>query len=239
MTTRNDIKCIFFDLDNTLLPIDKEKFFPSYIDLFAEYVDLDAPKEVIVEEIWKSCNALYHNDGKRTNEEVFWSRMAQKFGDDVLKYMDRQSVKDFHIRHYNAIRQYVHPTETTPKVVDALKDAGYRLLIATNPFSPQIAQNMRTTWAGLDTADFEVITAYEDFHSCKPAVTYFSEILDKCGLEPTECVMVGNDVLTDMSAHNLGMDVFLVTTHMENDYNLDYQQYPQGSLADFCDMMTK
>lgn len=239
MTTRKGIKCIFFDLDNTLLPIDKDRFFPAYIDLFAKYVDLDQPKNIIVEEIWKSCNMVYRNDGSRTNEEVFWTSMAQRFGDEVLKYMDRQSVKDFHTRYYDEIRQYTYPTETTAQVIDALKDAGYRMLVATNPFSPQIAQNMRTTWAGLDINDFEIITAYEDFHSCKPSTLYFNEILDRCHLTADECIMVGNDVVTDMSARNLGMDVFLVTTHLENDHGHDYHQYPQGSLSDFCDIMTK
>ena len=44
--------------------------------------------------------------------------------------------------------------------------------------------------------------------------------------------MVGNNPLDDMSAQALGLDVYFVTDHIENEKNLPTDRYPQGTLAD-------
>ena len=56
-----------------------------------------------------------------------------------------------------------------------------------------------------------------------------TEIAKKLGLEPHECLMVGNDVRDDMIAETLGMKVFLLTDCLINIKNVDISKYPQGS----------
>ena len=55
----------------------------------------------------------------------------------------------------------------------------------------------RIRWAGIDAEDFEVITTYETYHYCKPNPKYFQEVMEEFGLNPKECLMVGNDVQED------------------------------------------
>ena len=52
------------------------------------------------------------------------------------------------------------------------------------------------------------------------------------GVEPQECIMVGNDVGEDMVAAKLGMKVFLLTDCLINKADEDISIYPNGSFAE-------
>jgi FMN phosphatase YigB (HAD superfamily) len=54
-------------------------------------------------------------------------------------------------------------------------------------------------------------------------------IAEVLGVLPEECLMVGNDVLDDMSAAGVGMKVFLLTDHHINEKDADISVYPRGS----------
>jgi FMN phosphatase YigB (HAD superfamily) len=53
--------------------------------------------------------------------------------------------------------------------------------------------------------------------------------MQKLGVCPEECLMVGNDVGEDMIAETLGLRVFLMTDCLINRGNKDISAYPQGS----------
>ena len=101
-------------------------------------------------------------------------------------------------------------------------------MLATNPLFPAIATESRIRWAGLNKDDFELYTTYENSCFCKPNLDYYREILSRLGLQPEECLMVGNDVGDDMVARELGMQVFLLTDCLINKTNADLSQYPHG-----------
>ena len=54
--------------------------------------------------------------------------------------------------------------------------------------------------------------------------------MDKLGLDPRECLMVGNDVGEDMAASALGMKTFLLTPCLINRTGEDIAKYPNGGL---------
>ena len=89
-------------------------------------------------------------------------------------------------------------------------------MLATNPFFPAIATHKRVRWAGLEPEEFAFITTYENSSYCKPNLEYFRQLLDALGLQPEECVMVGNDALEDTAAAQLGIPVFLLTDCLLN-----------------------
>ena len=120
-----------------------------------------------------------------------------------------------------------------------LKEKGIGRILATNPLFPRIATESRVRWAGLDPADFDWITTYENASYCKPNPDYYREILGRMGLDPKDCIMVGNDAVEDVAAAELGMEVFLVTDCLINKDNRDLSGYPQGSLTDFVTYLEK
>ena len=75
-------------------------------------------------------------------------------------------------------------------------------------------------------------TTYENYHFCKPSLNYYKELLEKLGVKPEECLMVGNDVGEDMITEELGMKVFLLPADLIYKVDKDISVYPQGDLND-------
>jgi FMN phosphatase YigB (HAD superfamily) len=87
------------------------------------------------------------------------------------------------------------------------------VVIATQPVFPLVAIRQRMDWARVGDFPYQLITSYENMHSCKPMTEYYLEIASIIGCPPNECVMVGNDPAQDISpAQDAGMATYLVTT---------------------------
>ena len=114
----------------------------------------------------------------------------------------------------------------------AIKEMGLRVALATNPIFPAVATESRIRWAGLEPEDFELYTTYESNGYCKPNPAYYREVAAKLGVDPAQCLMVGNDVEEDMeAAEQTGMRVFLLTDCLINRENRDISAYPHGSFS--------
>jgi FMN phosphatase YigB (HAD superfamily) len=65
------------------------------------------------------------------------------------------------------------------------------------------------------------------------------EILARLEAKPEECLMVGNDVRDDMSAADVGLDVFLLTDCLINSAGADVSVYTNGNCDDLCEYIRK
>lgn len=227
------IKHILFDLDGTLLPMDQDTFVNFYMPLLAKAyikagIKID-PKEFI-RAIWKGYYAMVQNDGTCTNSEAFWNAMEGKL--PVEREKSEQIALAFYSGEFNQAIAATSPNPTADQVVKAAKGKGIQVYLATNPVFPRAATMNRIRWAGLDAEDFRVITTYEDNCFCKPNVEYFKTILKQFGLNPEECLMVGNDVEEDLVIRRLGVKTFLVTDTIENKKNLPIETEYQGSMEE-------
>ena len=120
--------------------------------------------------------------------------------------------------------------------VHSVKEMGLRVALATNPIFPAVATESRIRWAGLEPEDFELYTTYENIGFCKPNPDYYREIAKRLGVQPEECLMVGNDVTEDMgAAQKAGMSVFLLTDCLINKERNDISAYPRGSFEQLMD----
>ncbi|MFW6410109.1 MAG: HAD family hydrolase, partial [Halanaerobiales bacterium] len=124
------------------------------------------------------------------------------------------------------------------KLVEMLREAGYKLVLATNPLFPHIAVVERMKWAGINPGDFDFISSYEKLHFSKPNPDFFIELTNRTGVEPKNCVMIGNDVQEDLVASELGMKTFLI-----EDYIIDRSEGPhytpdwRGSLEELISLV--
>ena len=204
------IDTILFDLDGTLLPMDQERFVKLYLGLLAQYL---APygyePQALVKAVWDGTGAMMVNDGEKTNEAVFWDVFRRAFGPRVDA--ERELFDEFYATDFAGARVACGSNPEAAGLIAMLKTRGVRCVLATNPLFPRIATMQRIRWAGLDPADFDLVTTYEDSRFCKPNPEYYREILGKIGKEPGQCMMVGNDGREDLAAAKLGMPVFLLT----------------------------
>lgn len=225
------IKAVLFDLDGTLLPLDQDFFVKTYLTkLCAKMATHGYDPKALAQNIWNSTYAVIRNDGSMTNEQRFWSTFAAVYGDDVRK--DEPLFDEYYRNEFGSVRSVCGFTAESAALVHRLQDMGITVILATNPVFPAIATNQRIAWAGLTPEDFALVTTYENSSYCKPNPKYYQAILDQFGLNAKDCLMVGNDVSDDMSAGQIGMQVFLLTDCLINSYNLDTTPYPQGSFPE-------
>ena len=189
------IKHILFDLDGTLLPMVQDEFVRFYMPLLAKAylkkgVEMD-PKGFIGA-VWKGYEAMVKNDGSKTNREAFWSYIDEFL---PLSVEESEAIADaFYEDEFNQAKCTTQPTPLSDMVIKEAKKKGIEVYLATNPIFPRCATMNRIDWAGLDPEDFKIITTYEDHVYCKPNPEYFRQILEQFELDPSECLMVGNDV---------------------------------------------
>ena len=233
------IKVVLFDLDGTLLPMDQEVFVKAYFGALAKMLaPFGYESQKLVQTIWGGTVAMVKNDGTRTNEEAFWEAFLSVYGEQARNDMpkfDRFYEEDFdrEVQPSCGFNPLSRPT------VEAIKEMGLRVVLATNPIFPAVATKSRMKWAGLTPEMFELYTTFENSNHCKPSLEYYKDILNKLGVEAQDCLMVGNDVGEDMIAEELGMKVFLLTADLINKHSKDISMYPQGDLSDLLEYIKK
>lgn len=208
---------ILFDLDGTLLPMDVEEFTHRYFGLILQTMDEKGfDGKMILDAILSSTKAMILNDGKKTNEEVFWENFTSL--SNLSRDLMEPHFNDFYEHVFDQIDSHVQ-SENMKQAVNILKEKNYRLILSTNPLFPRIATLKRIQWAGLDSNDFDYITTYENSSACKPNLAYYEEIIDKLDLDIKECMMVGNDVQEDGILEKIGIPVYLVSDYLLNRNN--------------------
>ena len=225
------IKVVLFDLDGTLLPMDQDEFVKAYFGLLAKKL---APygyeTEKLIPAIWKGTGAMVNNDGKKSNEEVFWEAFSAIFGEKVKE--DLPLFDEFYRNEFVGAKAACGFTGKAAEVIKLLKEKDIRVVLATNPIFPAVATENRMGWAGLSPEDFEFYTTYESCRFCKPNPKYYEDIVEKLGVDAKKCLMVGNDVEEDMIAETLGMKVFLLTDCLINKESADISAYPHGDFEE-------
>ncbi len=225
------IKVVLFDLDGTLLPMEQDTFIKAYLGGMAKKLAAYGyhPDE-LVKAVYAGMKAMTANDGTKTNEVAFWNAFTGILGEHVRE--DMPIFDDFYRNEFQSVKNICGFLPEAVQTVRKLKEMGYRVALATTPMFPKIATESRIRWAGLEPEDFELFTTYENYHYCKPNLNYYREVVEKLGVTPEECLMVGNDVGEDMVTEELGMKVFLMPADLINKVGKDVSKYPQGDFAD-------
>ena len=232
------LRCVLFDLDGTLLPMDQEEFTKAYFNQLAKKL---APYGYesgrLIEAIWSGTAAMVKNDGRCSNEEAFWQRFSQIYGLKVQE--DKPIFDDFYANEFQLAQSACGFTPRAAETVRTIRSMGYQVALATNPIFPSVATESRIRWAGLAPEDFALVTTYENSTHCKPNPAYFSDVAESLHLAPESCLMVGNDALEDTAAAQVGMQVFLLTDCLINKDGRDISAYPQGSFEQLLDYVKK
>lgn len=225
------IKVVLFDLDGTLLPMDQETFIKSYLGSLVKKLALYGynPEEM-TNAVFAGMKSMTTNDGSKTNEVAFWDAFTAILGEKVKEHMP--IFDDYYRNEFQDVKNICGFLPEAAKTVREIKKKGFRVALATTPMFPSIATESRMRWAGLELDDFEIFTTYENYHYCKPNLNYYREVIEKLGVKPEECLMVGNDVGEDMITEELGMKVFLMPADLINRVEKDISVYPQGGFAE-------
>lgn len=218
---------VLFDLDGTLLPMDQQSFVKAYFGSLArKLAPLGYESEKLFDTIWAGTRAMVKNDGSRQNEELFWDTFTDVYGQGAMEHLPY--FDEFYQNDFDAVKSVCGFNAGAAKTVKRIKSAGYRVALATNPVFPAVATEHRIHWAGLDKADFELYTTYENSRYCKPNPEYYRDIAATLGVDTSECLMVGNDMAEDTAARAAGMQVFIITDCLIEREGQSLADYPHG-----------
>ena len=227
---------IFFDLDGTLLPMDNDAFTKGYLGLLAAAVAPYGfePKSML-SAMWKGVGAMVKNDGSRTNDKVFWDVFAGLLGEFTYDHI--ADFDAFYKDGFHKAISFTAPTALAPKAVALARKKAKKVVLATNPFFPRVAVCARLSWAGLAEGDFDLITDYENSSFCKPNPAYYLDICKKMDVDPTRCLMIGNNAEEDIkAAQTAGLSTFLLTDCLIAEGELP--DTPKGSFPELIEFLT-
>lgn len=224
------ITTVMFDMDGTLIPFDQDEFIKLYFGgLCRKVAPLGYDPDNTVKAVWAGTKAMIKNDGSKLNSEVFW---------EVFNAMNeglpdaRHLCDEFYTNEFRAVESVVQYKVDRKPLIQKLRDKGLKIVLATNPLFPADGMATRLSWVGLTPEDFDLVTHYDNSTYCKPFPGYFREVMGKLGVQPEECIMIGNSVQDDMAAVNAGLRVFLVPEYLENPQGADCSALPQGTLEE-------
>jgi FMN phosphatase YigB (HAD superfamily) len=235
LNVNKSIRAVLFDLDDTLLENDMDRFVKEYFELLTPHMAHRVAPDKFVSALLNATFAMVRNINPAvTNREAFIEDFFPRIGwkaEELMPLFD-----DFYAGPYNRLRLLTRPNPAARSAVQAAFDAGCDAVIATNPIFPETAIRQRMEWAGVAEFPFKLVTSYEMMHSAKPSPRYYTEILEKIGRCPEECIMVGNDWDNDMApAMKAGLHVFWVNAAIDSADSVDPSR--RGSLGEFRDLL--
>ncbi|MDZ4167977.1 MAG: HAD family hydrolase, partial [Coriobacteriia bacterium] len=194
------MRAILFDLDGTLLDLDLSAFLERY---FTALESAAAPlarhangSDSVMSALHAATRSMMEHRSGATNREVFFAAFAKHSGIDLGEHWS--VFEDFYRNVFPTLADTARPAPGARTAVTTARDLGLRVAIATNPIFPLRAVEHRLAWAGLDGSLADVVTSYESMHACKPHPDYFRETAAQLGLDPRDCLMVGDDPVLDL-----------------------------------------
>ena len=214
------IEALLLDLDGTLLENDIQAFLQVYLGRLSRAMATWVAPEVLVPQLLQSTNVMLANqDPARTLHETFAGDFYPSLGTTEAAVVGR--FEDFYRDEFPKLRAQTALRPAAAPLVQAALASGLRLAVATNPLFPRTAIDHRLAWAGVpsDRVAYDVVTSYETFHSAKPQLAYYAEILGHLGVAASRAAMVGDSPSDDLApARALGMAVFHVSSRPDPDY---------------------
>lgn len=211
------IKAIFFDLDGTLLPMDENKFINMYFKLLSSRALVRGYKEdEIIQAIWGGTKKMYLNDGKISNEDVFWNNFYNIYKTNIQE--EKEFFEAFYKEEFHKTKACCEDNKLAKEIVSYCKENFPLVVLSTNPIFPSIATEIRMSFVDLKKEDFAYVTTYENSSFCKPNPKYFLMLLEKFNLKPEEVILFGNNELEDgYCATSVGIKTYMVGDYIIKD----------------------
>lgn len=204
-------KAILFDMDGTLVPMETGTFTKGYFRLlFHKLSHHGLDPTLFAQQMWAGVSAMVNNDGNATNEERFWDVFCRLTGKEKEKI--NPDCLHFYENEFQQAKQFTGSNPLAVEAIHLAREKAEKVILATNPMFPMAGQITRMSWVGLRPEHFDLITSYEQERFCKPNPMYYTTICQRFGLNPEECLMIGNDDIEDMyAAAQAGLHTWLVT----------------------------
>jgi FMN phosphatase YigB (HAD superfamily) len=217
---------VFFDLDGTLLDVDMTAFLAQYLRLAAARLAHLIPPDHFVPHLLRATNVMVENDGRATNEAVFWEAftpLVKRERSELEPAFEALYAEDF-----PQLQALTRRKEEAHAVVETALASGCDVLITTNPVFPR-RPSREAGWAVWATS-LPVGDHHENSRYWKPDQR-FRRPGEELGRSPAECLVIGDEDM-DMVAARAGYPTFLISSPTTNLSPTTPNPTHRGSLAD-------
>lgn len=199
-----------FDLDETLLGTNMDRFLPAYFNSLGNTLSNLGSHDKIISQIQYAVRMMVANqDPAKTLKEVFDDHFYVQLG--TTEAACQQTLKTFYAEEYPNLKAVTHSHPEASELVDWCLSMGMVIAVATNPLFPHTATRQRIEWANFNPDDLAFFTSYNDFHFTKPHLAYYAEVLGRLGWPETPVVMIGDNLSEDLfPMDSMGYDTFWV-----------------------------
>lgn len=180
-------KLIIFDMDGTL--VDSSVTIVNAINYVRAKLNLEEmPRELILDKVndpdLNPALFFYEEESFSAEHEAWFS-----------EYYTNHHEKELEL--YNGI----------DKLIEELKERGYKLAIATNAYRDSTLQSL----GYLNVVDhFDSIACYDDVGRGKPAPDMLEKNLEELNLKPKDALFIGDSERDLLAAKSLKMDYLMV-----------------------------
>lgn len=141
-------------------------------------------------------------------EQVMAELFRQK---GITEHADRLGINAAQLFRISSI-EYIRLYPNVLEALGALRKKGYRLWLLSNAQQIFTAYELRHLGLG---RQLDGIYLSSDYGCRKPDVRFFQALLKEQGLEPKSCLMIGNDLHTDIAgARAAGLDTLYMHTNL-------------------------
>lgn len=206
------LKAVFFDLDDTLLGNKTDVFMEAYLKLMDAYMAGQPYADAVIPALLAGAReTVKSTDTAVSNEEVIWGVITKTLGENSKEV--RARFDRFYAEEFSKIQSVTTFRPEAREIMDYCFGQGLTVVVATNPLFPRVAIEERLRWAGVPVSEFAYarVTTLENSTTTKPHTSYYEQICEEVGVEPAECLMVGDSWVNDMEpAMALGMRSFWI-----------------------------
>ena len=190
--------------------MDEKEFTELYFSLLCKKAAAYGYQpDLLMKTVWQGTKRMYANDGKQTNEAVFWDAFVSVYGEEKRK--DKAIFDAFYADEFAQTAACCKANPLAGPIVRFANENFPLTVLATNPIFPEIATLKRMSFVQLHQQDFAEITTYENSRYCKPNPAYFKDLLEKFSLRPDEVVLFGNNEVEDgRCASSAGIRTYMV-----------------------------
>ncbi|NWG34977.1 MAG: DinB family protein [Chloroflexi bacterium] len=201
---------LLFDLDDTLLDTNIETFIPAYFQALSGHLAPYVSSTLLIPALLSSTRLMMENDDpSRPLRDVFERDFYARLG--IVKNEIAEALDEFYDRVFPRLESKTGRRPDAAPLIEWVISQGHHVAIATDPLFPLKATHQRLRWAGLDPAQFELVSSFENFHFSKSHTAYYAEMLGQLGWNDGAVLMIGNDVERDLiPAHRLGLRTYFV-----------------------------
>ena len=167
------------------------------------------------EELKESYARLVKEESKKVSEIQVDKVFAQMYAEKGVKADDGLVLDTCHkFREYTT--EYIRLYSGAEELLKKLKEAGKNVYLLSNAQRSFTERELEMT--GIKSY-FDEIFISSDFGVKKPQKEFFQVLMERCGINPAESIMIGNDETCDIQgAQTVGMDTLYIHSNISPEY---------------------